>query len=133
MMARMAGMDRLFCSRHLWVSAEPCKIRNPRTHRLGVGGPGFLAACAIIFRETMFRGMDVPSSITESDALARPPWRHRPQGLEITPGRRPHDQCGAVTPGRHLGAALPAPGARAGGGRLHQGLPRAARREEARL
>src|SRR5205814_1933052 len=35
--------------------------------------------------------------------------------------------------GRHLGAAVPAAGAGAGGGRLYQGLPRAARREAARL
>src|SRR5450631_650071 len=65
--------------------------------------------------------------------LARPSRCHRSQDPEGTAGRRPHDQCRAVAPGRHFGPALLAPRARAGGGRLHQGLPRAARREEARL
>ena len=61
---------------------------------------------------------------SQGDRRARPPRRHRPEDPEGAAGRRPHDQCGAGAPGRHFGAALPAARARAGGGRLHQGLPR---------
>ena len=63
-------------------------------------------------------------------ALACPSRCHRPQNPERAAGRRPNDQCGTRQPGRHFAAALPAAGARAGRGRLHQGLSRAARREK---
>ena len=89
------------------------------------------SACAIIFRQAPLQAKKAePSAGNWCDGAdlefprARPPRCHRPQDPEGAAGRRPHDQCGAGAPGRHLGAALPAARARARGGRLHQGLSR---------
>src|ERR1035438_4812000 len=45
----------------VWLPGELCKLRNPRIHRLGFCA--VLETChrAIMFRETIFRGMDVPA------------------------------------------------------------------------
>ncbi len=125
-----------FAMQDLWPPAELCKIRNPQSHSLPPRAVSLSGERAIMFRETLFRGMDFPPGFLARRGVrfsARAPRRHRPPYPERAAGRRPHHQCRAGAPGRHFGAALPAPCARAGGGRLHQRLSRAARREEARL
>src|SRR5450631_650074 len=44
----------------VWLSGELCKIRNPRTHSLGFLRLRVASIRAIMFRETLFRGMDGP-------------------------------------------------------------------------
>src|SRR5664279_5998113 len=53
--------DRLFCQHNLWFPGSYARYATPRTHSLSLRGAPWHADRAIMFRETMFRGMDVPS------------------------------------------------------------------------
>src|SRR5664280_232903 len=108
----------------VWLSGELCKIRNPPDSQPWVPeAPRRVHARNNVSRNIISLYGWSRLLLIPGGELARPSRCHRSQDPEGTAGRRPHDQCRAVAPGWHFGAALPAPRARAGGGRLHQGLP----------
>src|SRR5215475_1909181 len=88
---------------------------------------------AILFREIIFRGMNVRNRPARRTSRASSSRCHRPKNPQRTAGGRANHECRVGEPRRHFGASVPPARSSAGGGRLYQGLSRTARREKARV